>query len=98
MILTGLTLSEANAILALSPHLASGHVIACFCDPDDGVVAHVLREGVGAVAAVVRMGGYIALLDFNRCLGGVSGPYNAIGDVVNVLRLSLADTGPGPRH
>ncbi len=98
MISTGLTLPEANAVLALSPHLASGYVVAWFCDPDDGLVAHVLREGVGAVAAVVRMGGHIALLDFNRCLGGVSGRYDAIRDVVNVLWLSLADTGPGPRH
>ena len=98
MIPVGLPLSEVNAILALSPYLASGHVIACFCDPDDGVVAHVLREGVGAVAAVVRMGGHIALLDLNRCLGGVSGPYDAIKDVVNALWLSLAEIGPGPCH
>lgn len=95
---TGLTVPEANAILALSPHLSSNHVIAWFCDPDDGLVAHVLRESVGAVAAVVRVGGHLALLDFNRCLGGVSGRYDAIGDVVNVLRLSLAETGPGPWH
>jgi hypothetical protein len=94
----GLTLPEANAILALSPYLASGHVIAWFCDPDDGLVAHVLREGVGTIAAVVRMGEHIALLDFKRSLGGVSGRYDAIRDVVNVLRLSLAEAGPGPLH
>lgn len=95
---TGLTVPEANAILALSPHLSPGHVIAWFCDPDDGLVAHVLRESVGVVATVVRVGGHLALLDFNRCLGGASGRYDAIGDVVNVLRLSLAETGHGPWH
>ena len=94
----GLTLPEANAILALSWHLSAGDALACFSDPDDGLVVHVLREGAGAVAAVVRMEGHLALLDFNRCLGGVSGRYDAIRDVVNVLWLCLVETGPGPCH
>lgn len=94
----GLTVPEAKAIFALLSHLSSGHAIAWIRDPDDGLVAHILRESVGVVAVVIRIGGHLTVLDFNSCLGGVSGRYDAIGDVVNVLRLSLAETGPGPWH
>ncbi len=94
----GLTLSEANAVLALWWHLPPDIAVACFSDPDDGLVAHVLRDGVGIVAAVLRMGGQLALLDLKRDLGGVSGRYEAIGDVVNALWLSFAEPGPGPCH
>ena len=93
----GLTLPEANAILGLSWHLSPGDAIACFSDPDEGWIVHVLREGAGVVVAVVRMEGHLALLDYNRILGGVSGRYEAIKDVVNVLRLFLA-VPAGPCH
>ena len=91
----GLTLSEANAILGMSCHLSPGEAIACFSDLNEGWVVHVLRKGTGVVAAVVRLEGHLALLNFNRGWLGVLGRYDAIGDVVNVLRLFLAaPTGP----
>ena len=94
----GLTTPETRAVLALSPHLLPGHFIACLPDPDDGLVAHIMRDGVGAIAAVARINGQLALLDFKRCLDGASGRYETIGDVVNALWLSLADFGSGPGH
>ena len=94
----GLTTLEARAVLSLSPHLSPGRFIACLPDPRDGLVAHVMQDGVGAIAAVARINGQLALLDFERCLDGASGRYDAIADVVNALWLSLAEFGPGPAH
>ena len=94
----GLTTPETRAVLALSPHLSPGHFVTCLPDPDDGLVAHIMRDGVGAIAAVARIDGQLALLDFKRCLDGASGHYETIGDVVNALWLSLADFGSGPVH
>lgn len=95
---SGLTPPEARAILAMSHHLPPDHAVACLSDPADGLFAQVVREGLGVVAAVARVNGHLALLDFKQCLDGASGRYEAIGDLVNALRLSLADFGPGPRH
>ena len=95
---SGLTTPEARAMLAMSHRLPPDHAIACLSDPTDGLFAQVVREGSGVVAAVARINGHLALLDFKPCRGGASGRYEAIGDVVNVLWLSLADTGPGPCH
>jgi hypothetical protein len=62
------------------------------------MVAQVVREGLGVVAAVVRINGHLALLDYRQYLDGVAGGYETIGSVVNALRLSLADFQPGVRH
>lgn len=94
----GLTLPEARAMLAMSHHLPADHAIACLSDPRDGLFAQVVKEGLGVVAAVARVNGHLALLDFKRCLDGASGRYDAIEDVVNALRLSLAEPGLGPYH
>lgn len=94
----GLTTPETHAMLALSHHLPPFIAVVCLADPHDGQIAQIVREGLGVVAAVVRINGHLALLDYRRYLDGVAGQYETMGSVVNALRLSLANFGPGPRH
>lgn len=98
MIPNGLTNPEIEYIHRLSWQLPTGDALACSCDPCDGLIVQVWRKGAGVVAGVARKGEHLVLLDFNRCLGGMAGRYDAIEDVVNALWLSLAATSPGLRH
>ncbi len=72
----GLTSFETHAVLAMSHHLPPFHAIACLADPDDGLVAQVVREGLGVVAAIARINGHLALLDYRQYLDGVAGRYD----------------------
>ena len=96
----GLSPLDAAALAALLHSLAPGAALVVMVDSEEGgLMAQMTKAGGGTVmAAVARLGGALAVMDFQHGLGGASGRYEVIEDAAAALGLALAEGRSLGRH
>jgi hypothetical protein len=84
----GVTLAEGAAVVGLMAYLPEHFALAFQTQPGEGMFVQVLDGGPGGgvVAAISRINGFLAVMDFRHELLGASGKFDDIGACVVAIR------------